>query len=125
MSNRNAKRVRKLKKTHTWIWLIVFSVFIVISCVLVSFFTSVYTSSFVNDRIDQVVPWLDTLNCGIFGKVSGVDEGWKHVDLGAGNHLFLRDDIYDKVSPKFKGMRPPEIYQAWRDAVAEIVLDEE
>ena len=52
MSNRNAKRVRKLKKTHTWIWLIVFSVFIVISCVLVSFFTSVYTSSLVNDRID-------------------------------------------------------------------------
>ena len=39
--------------------------------------------------------------------------------------LQICHDIYDKVSPKFKGMRPPEIYQAWRDAVAEIVLDEE
>ena len=82
-----------------------------------------YLVSSVNDRMNQVVPWLDTLNCGAFGEVSGVGEGWKHVDLGAENHLFLRDDIYDKVSPKFKGMRPPEIYQAWCDAVAAIVID--
>ena len=83
-----------------------------------------YLVSSVNEGISKLVPWLDSLNCGLFGEVSGVCEGWKHVDLGMGNHLFLREELYIKVNPKFEGMRPPEIYQAWRDAVAEIALNQ-
>ena len=83
-----------------------------------------YLVSSVNEGISKLVPWLDSLNCGLFGEVSGVGEGWKHVDLGMGNHLFLREELYIKVNPKFEGMRPPEIYQAWRDAVAEIALNQ-
>ncbi len=84
-----------------------------------------YLVSTVNDRIDKLVPWLDILHCDLCGDVSGVGKGWKHVDLGMGNHLFLRDEVYDKVNPKFEGMHPAEIYQAWRDAVAETVLNRE
>lgn len=80
--------------------------------------------SYVNDKLGTLVPWLDELDCGLFRNVSDVGSGWKHVDLGMGNHLFLTDDVHEHVNPKFEGKRPPEIYQSWRDAVTESLLSE-
>lgn len=49
----NKKQIKKLKKGHTWIWLIVFTLFIIVSCTLMAFFVSVYGSSFVNAKLDS------------------------------------------------------------------------
>ena len=65
--------------------------------------------------ITSYVPWLATLKCDLFGIVRGVGEGWAHVDLGMGNHLFLVNDVYDLMKERFDGKTPPEIYGIWRD----------
>lgn len=78
--------------------------------------------SYVNPKIFTLFPWLEHLDCGFFGEVSGVGRGWKHIDMGAGNHLFLRTNVYKVLYPKFKGKHPAMIYQTWQDAVAEYLL---
>ena len=52
MADRNAKQVRKLKKSHTWIWLIVFTFLVIMSCMLVVFLVAVYSTSFLNGKLD-------------------------------------------------------------------------
>ncbi|MCR5055178.1 MAG: GGDEF domain-containing phosphodiesterase [Lachnospiraceae bacterium] len=52
MAGKNKKRVKELKKSYTWIWLIVFVLLIIISCVMVSVFALVYGSSFVSGKLD-------------------------------------------------------------------------
>lgn len=51
MASSNERRIRKLKKGNTWVWLIIFTVLVVASSVLVAFFVSVYGSSFVNEKL--------------------------------------------------------------------------
>lgn len=50
MANTKEKRVRKLKKSNTWIWIIVFTILILLSCMLVGLFLAVYSSSFIYER---------------------------------------------------------------------------
>lgn len=52
MASRNEKRIRKLKKSNTLIWLIIFTILIIVSSVLVAFFVTVYSSSFINEKIN-------------------------------------------------------------------------
>ena len=52
MANDNVKRVRKLKKSYTWIWLIISTILIILSCILVAFLVSIYCTSFANEKID-------------------------------------------------------------------------
>ena len=52
MASHNEKRIRKLKKSNTWIWLIIFTVLVVMSSVMVAFFITVYSSSFVNEKLN-------------------------------------------------------------------------
>ena len=52
MSRSNEKRFRQLKKSHTLLWLIVFTILIVLSCVLVAVFVSLYGSSIVKGKLD-------------------------------------------------------------------------
>ncbi len=56
---------------------------------------------------------LKTLNCGIFGIVTGVQNGFIHVDMEFRNHLFINDSINDIFQEKIKGLQPIEIYSRW------------
>ena len=78
-----------------------------------------YTST--EDSITTYVPWLDTLQCDLCGIVRGVGEGWEHVDLGMGNHLFLVNDVYNLMKERIDGKTPPEIYQSWRDELCAVL----
>ncbi len=51
MASRNEKKIKKLKKSNTWIWLIIFSVLVVVSCALVAFFITIYSASFINEKL--------------------------------------------------------------------------
>ncbi len=81
--------------------------------------TTEFLTTYVNSRLQELIPWLDRLHCAPMGKASGLGEGWEHVDLGMGNHLFLGQEVSRLVLPAFRGMRPSEIYVTWEDAVAE------
>ena len=79
------------------------------------------------DELCSFYPPLKTFNCGIFGKASGIQDGWNHVDLGCGNHLLVRDDYIDafELAVKFvKPKHPGEVYACWR-GIAQMLLSGE
>ena len=78
-----------------------------------------YTST--GDDITAYVPWLSTLKCDLFGIVRGVGEGWEHVNLGMGNHLFLLNSAYDLLKERIDGKSPSQIYQTWRDDLCAVL----
>ena len=51
-------------------------------------------------------------------------EGWHYFNLGAGNHLIVKDSIYNEFRPKAIEIdyerRPAMLYQRWIDFVLEI-----
>lgn len=77
------------------------------------------------DKFAKIFPPLQTFNCGLFGNVSGIPRGWRHVDLGAGNHLLVRKGIYPEFAARTAGMSPPEIYQNYLEIGAEILMTKE
>ena len=54
--------------------------------------------------------------------------GWHYFDLGAGNHLLIKDDLYNDFHPKAVEIgyerRPAMLYQRWIDFVLEINKDQ-
>ena len=70
----------------------------------------------------EAFPVLNDCNFGLFGVNSVVPAGWKYVDLGAGNHLIVREDFFEK----FKDMtveynKPVEYYQHWLEIALSII----
>ena len=49
--------------------------------------------------------------------------GWHYFDLGAGNHLLIKDDIYNDFYPEVQGYmnRPALLYQRWLKLVVAIM----
>lgn len=68
----------------------------------------------------QVFTPLQTFQCGIFGKASGIAPGWRHIDLGAGNHLLVRDCIYPEFEKRTRQMTPPEKFQSYLKICTEL-----
>lgn len=67
-------------------------------------------------KLCKVIPVLGEWYPGLFGAYDRIPEGWSCEYLGAGNHLLIRNDIYDE----FKGvigedMDPSQIYATWLD----------
>lgn len=76
------------------------------------------------DKFARVFTPLQTLDCGLFGRATGIVPGWHHVDLGAGNHLLVCDAIYKEFAERTKEMSPPEIYQSYLEIGAEILTEQ-
>jgi hypothetical protein len=74
-------------------------------------------SSFHNDTLNIISPSL--IEC-----LYGDPEDWKHVDLGAGNHLFLIEPYYNEFRERLKlygKVRPSWIYQNWKRIVCNML----
>lgn len=75
------------------------------------------------DKLADVFIPLQTFNCGIFGQASGIAPGWNHISLGAGNHLLVRDCVYEQFKNAVDGKREPEIYQCYMEVAVKILAD--
>ena len=69
-------------------------------------------------KLRKVIPVLGEWHPVLFGSYDNIPEGWNCEYLGAGNHLLIRNDIYDE----FKGiigedMNPSQIYASWFDVL--------
>jgi len=71
------------------------------------------------DRFSEVFTPLKTFDCGVFGEVNGVAEGWHHVYMGMGNHLFIRDIVYPAFAAAIEGKSESEIYCGYMDRAVE------
>lgn len=76
------------------------------------------------EELLAIYPPLDSFDCGVLGRASGIEDGWKHIDLGFGNHLLVRDDYADAFSNAVCELRLEsvgEIYASWR-GIAQLLL---
>lgn len=71
------------------------------------------TNYFVVPKIYETFSMLKNLKCGLFGAVTGVPEGFVHIDTGMGNHLFVNKAISEAFQQRIKDYRPEEIYTRW------------
>jgi hypothetical protein len=49
-----------------------------------------------------------------FRRVEMNDRTWFYINLGFGNHLYLRDDFFEEHGSRLLDSRPPEAYQKWQ-----------
>lgn len=57
----------------------------------------------------------------------GDPEDWEHINMGAGNHLFLKQPYYDEFCQRlkeFKEVTPAWIYQNWMNIVQKMIVKE-
>ena len=88
--------------------------------VMAVFYANYVYGSFDMNVFAQVFTPLQTFQCGIFGKASGIASGWHHIDLGAGNHLLVRDCIYPEFEKRTRQMTPPEKFQSYLKICTEL-----
>ena len=73
-------------------------------------------------KVEKKFPVLAETHFGVFGINTTVPEGWHYVYLGMGNHLLIKDEVYEAFRDVFAQDTPPEIYyQNWIDAAGVIL----
>lgn len=66
------------------------------------------------EDVEEKFPTLARCKFSIFGIVSNVPVGWNYVNLGAGNHLIVTDEVYPQFSKLISNYKlPVEIYRDW------------
>lgn len=74
------------------------------------------------DTMERAFPVLKECEFGLFGIDSKVPSGWVYVNLGAGNHLIVREDYYEKFSPHVSGYTQlSDMYANWLKVAESIV----
>ena len=70
----------------------------------------------------RIIPTLFECEFGMRGH-NRPASGWHYFDLGAGNHLLIKDDIYNEFYPEVQGYmdRPALLYQRWLKLVLAIM----
>lgn len=70
----------------------------------------------------RIIPTLFECEFGMRGH-NRPASGWHYFDLGAGNHLLIKDDIYNDFYPEVQGYmnRPALLYQRWLKLVVAIM----
>ena len=74
------------------------------------------------ERIIRAFPALRGCRFGMAGIYSTVPEGWHYVNLGAGNHLVVADDVYDQFEKLTEHLHEwVDYYLAWHDVARQIL----
>jgi hypothetical protein len=50
-----------------------------------------------------------------------IPDGWSYHDMGAGNHLCVKDNISKIVKEMSVGLEPVELYQQWKVIVIQAI----
>ena len=83
-----------------------------------------YISSDIN--FEEVLTLFSPLNDfdTIYGEPLSLPDGWKHFYLGAGNHLLVFDEVYERFYEEAKGIEPYyKLYGQWL-RIAEKIIKE-
>ena len=75
-----------------------------------------------HETAKRIIPDLFKCKFGIFGH-SKPASGWHYFDLGAGNHLLIKDSLYNDFYPEVQEYmdRPALLYQRWLKLVLAIM----
>lgn len=74
-------------------------------------------------KVEKMFPTLSECHFGIFGMDSVVPEGWKYVSLGMGNHLIMKESVYEQFMDAFgENVEPSIIYANWIEVAKKILM---
>ena len=76
------------------------------------------------EKLSSHFPPVKALNYTCYGKENIIPTGWKHINLGFGNHLLVRDDIYPAFQREVKEIyakNEGNIYSNWK-RIAQFLL---
>ena len=74
------------------------------------------------DDVRAFFPTITKCMFGMFGEGNIGPKGWKYVNLGFGNHLLVKDEIYDEFFAEIKDLKKPgEVYEAWQNKACKII----
>lgn len=74
------------------------------------------------NKLCRCIPVLKECNFNVLEDTIRISDEWKHEYLGAGNHLLIRNDIYDRFKEAISDAEYPEdIYLLWFDAAWDII----
>ena len=74
------------------------------------------------DKVEEVFPVLKECKFGMFGIHSYVAKGWHYINLGAGNHLIVKNKVYNLFTELITECKKPvDIYQQWMDKAAYVI----
>ena len=72
------------------------------------------------DDAIHICPPLVDCRFALFG-ADKIPEGWQYRYMGAGNHLFIRDSIFNDVYEMTVGLEEVELYQQWKYIVMKVL----
>ena len=72
------------------------------------------------DDAIHICPPLVDCRFALFG-TDKIPEGWQYRYMGAGNHLFIRDSIFNDVYEMTVGLEEVELYQQWKYIVMKVL----
>lgn len=76
------------------------------------------------EKFAKLFPMITKCEFGMFGIGSRVPDGWVYVNLGMGNHLIVRDNVYSEFEARIGEFDDPaRIYGVWIETASK-VLDE-
>ena len=74
------------------------------------------------NKLCRCVPVLKECNFDVLEDAIRISDEWKHEYLGAGNHLLIRNDVYDRFKEAISDVEYPEdIYLLCFDAAWDII----
>lgn len=50
-------------------------------------------------------------------------KGWKHIYIGAGNHLIIKEEIFPLLAKYIQNKSPSEIYATWDEHIDEFIKE--
>lgn len=62
----------------------------------------------------------DDKNCR---RTTRVAKGWKHIYMGAGNHLIIKEEIFPLLAKYIQNKSPSEIYATWDEHIDEFIKE--
>ena len=75
------------------------------------------------EKVEQLFPPLSECKFCLADMDGEEPKGWKYVNLGAGNHLLVADEVYEEFRKRIGNVRSlGEIYQKWMKVADELLL---
>jgi MoaA/NifB/PqqE/SkfB family radical SAM enzyme len=87
------------------------------------YYANYYYGNLQRDHIKDIIPVIEEIDFHLLGSESK-NESWKHVNLGFGNNLFLKKDIFDDFEKRVKEadfQMAGELYQHWPGIVMAVI----
>ena len=76
------------------------------------------------EKVKEFFPTIGKCKFGMFGLGSSVPQEWNYVNLGMGNHLIVRDEVFNWFLEDIGIDTPPStIYRNWLEVADEILKD--